>query len=164
MNTPDLDRTRRVGGVGWKESLALLGVVLSLLFVAVELRQNTRAIEAAVRNDLATASREWTLARATNPALSEVSRKWRAGEAMTAAERMMAQDFAVALLRNIENVFLQVKMGAVDESALRGYGFTMGMYGSENFRVFWGGLRNVFDPDFVTEFEARNGILPRPTS
>jgi hypothetical protein len=115
-------------------------------------------IEATVRNDLATASREWPLARATSPELMEASGKWEAGEEMTRTERRMATNSVVALLRNVENVFLQEQMGVVDASALRGYGFTMPMYGSENFARSWSGLRDNFDPDFVAAFEARNGL------
>ena len=150
------------GWAGWKEAVAAIGIILSLTFVAVELRQNTKAIQATVRNDLASASREWTLATATSPELAEARVRWEVGDEMTEAEHLMVQQLAIGLLRNAENVYLQVQNGAVDESALVGHGFQgFPLLEAERFRVFWqnSGISQKFNPDFVEAFEAQNPFL-----
>ena len=157
-----MSQERSAGWVGWKEAVAALGVILSLLFVALELRQNTKAIQATVRNDLASASREWTLATATSPELAQARVKWEAGDELTEAEFMMVQQLAVGLLRNAENVYLQVQNGSVDESALVGYGFrSIPLLEADRFVVFWqgSGIREKYNPDFVAAFEAQNPFL-----
>jgi len=154
-----------MGWVGWKEAVAAIGVILSLTFVALELRQNTKAIQATVRNDLAAASREWTLATATSPELAQARVKWEAGDEMTAAEFIMVQQLALGLLRNAENVYLQVQNGSVDESALVGHGFrSIPLIEADRFVVFWqnSGISEKFNPDFVEAFEAQNPFLKFP--
>lgn len=153
----------KLGGLGWKETLAAVGVILSLIFVAIELRQNTKAIQATVRNDLATASREFSLAIATSPELAAATRKWESGEEMAEVEFRMVQQLTIALVRNVENVYLQVQNGSVEASALVGYGFRgTPLLRADRFVVFWSGIRGAFHPDFVEAFEGRNAYL-RPT-
>lgn len=159
-----MSEQRSKGWVGWKEAVAAIGVILSLTFVAVELRQNTKAIQATVRNDLASASREWTLATATSPELAEARVRWEAGDELTEAEHLMVQQLAIGLLRNAENVYLQVLNGSVEESALVGHGFTgIPLLEADRFRVFWQstGISQKFNPDFVEAFEAQNPFLKR---
>lgn len=156
-----VSQERSAGRVGWKEAVAAIGVILSLVFVALELRQNTKAIQATVRNDLASASREWTLATATSPELAEAEVRWVAGDEMTEAQLTMVRQLAIGLLRNVENVYLQVQNGSVDESALVGYGFrATPLLEADRFLVFWqSGIREKFNPDFVEAFEAQNTFL-----
>jgi hypothetical protein len=155
-----LSESRSKGWLGWTEALAALGVILSLTFVAVELQQNTKAIEATVRNDLASASREWTLALATSPELTEALLKWEAEEEMTSVEARMVIQLAVGVLRNVENVYLQVQNGSVEESALIGYGFQgIPLMRASRFTRWWALVRNSYHPDFVADFEAQNTYL-----
>ena len=157
-----MSEERSTGWAGWKEAVAAIGIILSLTFVAVELRQNTKAIQATVRNDLASASRDWTLATATSPELAEARVKWEAGDEMTEVEFIMVQQLAIGLLRNAENVYLQVRNGSVDESALVGHGFRgVPLLEADRFVVFWQstGISQKFNPDFVEAFEAQNPLL-----
>jgi hypothetical protein len=159
-----LSEQRSGGLVGWKEAVAAIGVMLSLAFVAVELRQNTKALRATVRNDLAAASREWTLATATSPELAQARVKWEAGDEMSEAEFIMVQQLAIGLLRNAENVYFQVQNGTVDESALVGHGFRgVPLLEADRFVAFWRSteISQKFNPDFVEAFETQNPLLQR---
>ncbi|HKI83614.1 MAG TPA: hypothetical protein VKA63_04690 [Candidatus Krumholzibacteria bacterium] len=86
--------------------IAALGVVLSLVFVGFEVQQNTRALQATVRNDLATV--------------------------MTST---------MALIRNIENVFLQARLGTVGADVVGSFGMRA----------------PIVDPGFAEAFGAANG-------
>ncbi len=143
-----------------REAVAAVGVILSLLFVGLELRQNTLAVRATALNDLATGSREWTLAIASNPALAAVMASWLAGDSLGRTERLMAVSTVIALLRNVENVFLQVEAGAVDESALVSYGFggVGGPFASPHFAEYWETRKGNYDLNFVLAFDAERGL------
>lgn len=146
-------------GKSLREGLAALGVILSLVFVGAEVRQNTIATRAATLNDLAAGSREWLMSLATSPELISVWRRWLAGEDLTRDELEMAEITVNALLRNVENVFLQVESGAVDESALVSYGFGgASAWESPNFPGYWERRWVRYHPDFVDAFEQQTGV------
>ena len=146
-------------GKSLREGLAAIAVIVSLVFVGTELRQNTVATRAATLNDLASGSREWLMAIGTSPELASAWRRWLAGEEITPDETEMALVTINALLRNVENVFLQVQSGAVDESALVSYGFGgASAFKSPNFPAYWADKWSRYHPDFVSAFEAQFGI------
>jgi len=142
-----------------REALAALGVILSMLFVGLELRQNTLAVRATALNDLASASRDWLLAISSNPELTATMVRWVEGAELSPTETLAARSQVLALLRNTENVFLQVQAGAVEESALISYGFGGSLpFRSPHFPPFWAQRRDIFHPDFVAAFEAARGL------
>ncbi len=147
-------------GKSTREVIAVIGVILSLLFVGLELRQNTTAVRATALNDLSTGSRDWVLAIASNPELAAVMADWLAGEELGRVEGLMARSTVIALLRNVENVYLLVEAGAVDESALVSYGFggSGGPFDSPLFADYWARVRHNYNPQFVLAFEAERGL------
>jgi hypothetical protein len=146
-----------MSGAAIRETFTALGVVVSLVFVGLELRQNTLAVKAAALNDFTTGSRDYFLAVAADRDLVAATLGWRADEELDPVDATRVQMTLMALLRNLENVFLQVRVGAVDEGALQSYGFRGG-YGSRNFRQWWAMTRSAFNPEFVAAFEAENGL------
>jgi hypothetical protein len=95
---------------------------------------------------------------ATSPELASVWRRWLDGETLDPDEGQMAGFAVNALLRNAENVYLQVESGAADETALIGYGFGGARaWSSPNFRDYWAGNWDRFHPEFVIAFEAASG-------
>lgn len=147
-------------GKSTQQAIAVIGVILSLLFVGLKLRQNTLAVRATALNDLATGSRDWLLAIASNPELTAVMSDWLAGEDLGRIEGLMARTTVIALLRNVENVYLLVEAGAVDESALMSYGFSGsgGPFDSPLFADYWARTRHNYNTDFVLAFEAERGL------
>jgi hypothetical protein len=155
------DDPRQSGGDGlrWKEALAAFGVILSLVFVGYELRQNTQATRATVRNDLASASREYLLAQATSPELSAAFGLWLNDGETTPVQDRMVFTATSALLRNLENLFLQVELGTIDDSALTSFGMQAPIFGSRRFLEIWDlGLDQAFDRGFVEAFAEANGL------
>jgi hypothetical protein len=154
-----------------RQILSATAVVLSLLFVGLELRQNTRAQRAQTRQELANASRELLLTIAANPSVA------RAYSAMYGAQggfsdstvsqldSLQARYVMFANLRNIENVWLQYRAGIVGEEVLTTYAFsTSRLYQTTAFRQAWEcGWSRVFDTDFVRAFEEANGLVPNPS-
>ena len=66
-----------------------------------------------------------------------------------------------ARLRNLENAFLQVQEGLVDQSVFISYGWRGNpTYEGDAFRAWWVLRRQVFHPDFVAAFEAEYDLAP----
>ena len=142
-----------------REGLTALGVVLSLVFVGIEIRQNTVAIRSSTQSELAVSSRDLLMGIASSPELASAWRRWLAGEELDPDQELMAGLTLASYLRGIENVFLQVESGAVDDDALRGYGFVAirGVAQSPYFEGFWESARGGFDSGFVSALEAELG-------
>ena len=154
-----------MSGKAIRETLGFLAVVMSLVFVGLEIRQNTAAQRAETRQALSDASREITYARATNRDLARAWTIWRPdtdaggqlGE-LTLIDTLQARAAMFGLLRHEENVFLQYQEGVVDQSVLDTYSFTVPAYQSAAFRYFWGVWRQSFDTAFGQAFEEANGL------
>ena len=120
---PFIDRTSRVG-----RTLAALGVIGSLVFVGLELQQNTAALRSQTRQGLADRNAEVVYAVAENPELARAwTLRWQREEGsvptMTMVDSAQAQWAMWGMLRFVEHAFLQVEEGVLPESALNGYGF-----------------------------------------
>jgi hypothetical protein len=105
--------------------LSASAVVLSLVFVGWETRQNTVAQRAQTRQALSDASRENTLALANDPDLMRVFGIYldHHVDSLTEVEAEQASIFLWTLIRNAENVFYQYQEGVIGLDALGTYGF-----------------------------------------
>ena len=137
-----------------------MGVIGSLVFVGLELRQNTTAVRAQTRQGLADRNAQTIYSVAENP---ELARAWTlmwqrdtlAGQVLTMADSAQARWGMWGMLRQVEHAFLQVEEGVLPRSSLMGYGFR----GNTNFMTpqfasFWESIRHRFDARFVAAFEA----------
>jgi hypothetical protein len=150
-----------------RQVLSATAVVLSLLFVGVQIRQNTVAQRAQTRQALADASREFILDVVASPELWNAwVGRWRfvSGQhrevdtQLSQADSAKAEVAIMALLRNAENVFLQYREGAIDESALATYGFSGGIWDGPEVRAWWLTQRARWDSSFVRAFEEANAM------
>ena len=140
-------------------------VVVSLLFVGFEIRQNTAAQRAETRQGLAEASRQHIHMVASEPSLTEAYLQLfpmlgeeRSYRDLTATDSARARLLMFGNLRNSENVYLQFREGVVSESVLNTYGFANPRYQTTSFRHFWDRYSSLFDPNFVEVFEGANGL------
>jgi len=144
-------------GKSIRDTLGFVGVVLSLLFVGAELRQNTTVARAQTRQALTDAYADFAMTMATEPAIQQ---EWSEqfiddpSGAPSPASWMMW-----AMMRQLENVYLQFREDVIDESVFHSYGWTANpTYRQQGFQAWWTDVRERFHPDFVVAFEAANGI------
>lgn len=156
---PSFETTSRVARM-----VAALGVIASLVFVGLELRQNTAALLAQTRQGVPDRNADAIYAVAENP---ELARAWTLmwqrgsdhGEALTMADSAQARWAMWGMLRFVEHAFLQVEEGILPQSALNGYGFRGNTnFMTPEFAAFWRGIRERFDERFVAAFEAEYGM------
>ena len=147
------DRVRKI-----VEIVAAIGVILSLVFVALQVRQNTAAVRAQTRQQLTDALTEFLIALSTTD-LGELWGRFIEGDTLTEREMNRVVPALVAAVRNLENVYLQTREGVIDESALSSYGWKGSrMYASDAFAEWWLMNRDRFNPDFVQAFAADHGL------
>ena len=138
--------------------LSATGVVLSLVFVGLQLRDNTAAVRAQSRQAIAERSANVIYSVAENPELARAFRlRWGdsvPGEYLSAFDSVQAGWAMFGLVRHLENTFLQVQEGVIDRSALDTYGFRDNEWvQTQKFEEWWSGVSQRFDQRFVAEFE-----------
>jgi hypothetical protein len=105
------------------EITGAIAVVLSLIFVGLELRQSTVASKAASYQALGMTSIETWRLRAENRDLNDIIDKFsRASDIevsnMRASDISLARAFVISVLRANETAFLQVESGLLDPEAM----------------------------------------------
>ena len=148
-----------MSGKDLRETLGFIFVAASLVFVGLEIRQNTAVARGQTRQELAALNQEWLILQSTDSVFSEIFRKaWMGADGMLTPSESARAMWAMRLnLRRLENVFFQHQQGLVDESALQSYGFqaSTALMKNTRFRDFWlkQDERAAFHPDFVHVFE-----------
>jgi hypothetical protein len=143
----DLDQLGNLG-----EFVSGVAVVASLIYVAIQIRQNTRATQAATLQEV---SRDMREQFSPKPLEHEASRKISCGEKLTFEERWAWNQYTMNTFRMYENQWFQYRQGALDAQLFRGYQnhiyLTMDLPGAE---AFWESTRTAFfHPEFVTHVE-----------
>jgi hypothetical protein len=146
----------------WAETIATVGVLVSLVFVGLELRQNTAVARAQARNDLAMLAQDWLLVLGQDPT---ANRAWRAywydddQGPLSAVDESQAYYLMIALVRRLEATYFHHQEGLIPQEALKNYGMDSPVFDSPRFRTeFWPTVRNNFDPQFVSFFELVQGL------
>jgi len=144
----------------WKgiaEFVGTLGVIGSLIFVAFQIQQNTRAIESGTIESILGHSYDAAVLAVENADLRAALTASCENE-LTADQRMMLTVYYQALLRLQLNRFFQVQLGIIDEETALGLGARSTPYGRPIFAEVWEAAKDEYSPEFQ-EFIER-GVLP----
>jgi len=136
---------------------ANIGVLLGIIFLAIEIRVNTRAVQAQTRDSVSEKEMQLYAWQATNPELARVVYKARSEglEGFDPVERQMFFGYAEAFFREHENALYQFEMGLFSEQEFAGRVENMRsiMANDGPFRSHWEGRRNVFSPSLQAEID-----------
>ena len=139
-----------------------MAVVASLVFVGWEIRQNTAAQRSQARQAHSDAASDWQMRMAESPGLAVAfdAMLQEEGAAVSPQDSARVNWAILAVLRRMENLYLQTKEGVLDESVLATYGFTGGVFDWPGFRSYWREelRRDIFDPGFIETFERMNDL------
>jgi len=148
--------------VALREVVSTLAVVASLVFVGLEIRQNTAAQRSQTRQAISDAAYDsfTRLAESADLAVAFNSMFLDDTTSLSAADSSRAGFFMLGALRRMENVYLQHREGVFDDDILDTYGFSGGVFTRPQFRAYWEleSFRDVFDSSFVRAFEEANGL------
>lgn len=144
-----------MSGKAVRETLAALGVIALLVFVGMELSQNTAAIRGQTRQALNADYLQWMMSISSSPEMLDDY------NALFETNGRPDGSTMYGLMRNLENAFLQVQEGLVDESVFLSYGWNdNGVFRRPAYRDWWTRVRTRFHPNFVAAFEAEYGLAP----
>ena len=141
-------------GVG--EAIAVLGVVLSLMFVGLQLRQGAVVSRASAYQELGIAMSEGWRLRASDRELNDLLD--RAGSSdpavwasLTESDLSLVRAFALSVLRIYQSAYLEVQEGLLGPEALEDLGLS-GFRQSNLARNMWPQLRGYLSPGFAAYF------------
>ena len=96
------------------EVVSGVAIVVTLVFLIVEIRQNTDAIQSANRQSLAARGENHMLARVDSPELARVVEKTGRGEELSVSERWIYRGYLGAVSRLTEESFLLFEDGRLE--------------------------------------------------
>jgi hypothetical protein len=145
------------------EVLAALGVIVSLIFVGVEIRQNTAAARGATFQAISDGAAQSAFDAGANDHIPKLFAQIRASDPplseFSAEDQERLRFIYLFTVRRLENVWVQVNEGVVDQGAFDRFQPRVGYVGSRSFRDFWSDGKPAFSSDFVSHFETLYPIL-----
>jgi hypothetical protein len=110
MKTIDLGRTIAI--------LANLGVIAGIVFLAIEVQQNSEALGVQARLDRQNVRRSIQTRTVDNLELARALQKSRSGETLTSIERFILGEEILFRILNWEMVFNDVRDGLLEDDAI----------------------------------------------
>jgi hypothetical protein len=139
------------------ELLAAAGVVASLVFVGVEIRQNTAAVRGATYQAIAEGSVSSAQWLASDERIADFIVRLQMGagpDDFSPQENMALAGLYHSVVRRAENVYLQVSQGLIPQRAYQHFRTSRQIFASAHFDDFWREAREDYDPEFVRFFES----------
>jgi hypothetical protein len=140
-------------------TLSAVGVVISLVFVGYELRQNTAAVKAAAIQELSSQSVDFLTAWSTDdvlPALLARTSQGATPDEFTPEENQRLTLLYLTALRAYEARFIQVQLGVLDEDIFESMAGASAFYRRPWLRARWGEIfETSLGPDFAVYFKTR---------
>ena len=141
----------------WTEVVGVLGVVVSLVFVGVEISQNTQALRGATYQSLAESSMTLLFFVAENPEIGAQLDAWGRGEPLEPEAQQRVEASIAAYLRHLENAHYQMTEGTLDPEFLDNWAGNP-TFGTAHFPEFWAARRDAYNAAFRSYFERRQSL------
>jgi len=109
-----------LGSLG--ELVAAIATVVTLIYLAVQLRQNTKAMRSSTFQQISAQMGQNAETIVTNPELADLLVKGLNGkDDLTPGERVRLQGLFVMSMRRIEAVYVQRRLGSIDADLAEGF-------------------------------------------
>jgi hypothetical protein len=148
-----------IGSVG--DAIGGVGVVLTLLYLAHQTRQNTRAVRAASFHQVADSLSDISKTVVEDPSLiSLLTRVNTDADSLSAEDTARDGYFLLLTLRRIESLFFHAEQGTIESESSRGTQNTLHfVFGKEVARQWWTENADRFNSSFRTHID-QNMIGP----
>lgn len=137
------------------EVIAAVAVVISLVYVGIQVNDSTRAVRAAAANDANVAMQNWYIAVGSNPQSSEIMIDGMRGTRdFTPAEEYQFLMMMHGIFLGMQNSYLLVQEGTLDP--LVSESITAAITGVKElpgFKEYWRQRKNLLYPRFVEYVE-----------
>jgi len=134
-----------LGNIG--EFLGALGVIASLVYLAVQIRQNTRSIRASAFQDAQRDVAGMVDGLAHDPELTRIFYDGnRDFESFSSEDRRRYAVFMSSMIRRYENLLHQTRIGNIDPTLLEGlFSELRRVFSLPGVRAWWAGSQDVFN-------------------
>jgi hypothetical protein len=134
-----------LGNIGEFAGAAL--VVISLFYLAAQIRQNTRSLQSASFQEMVRAANDWSTLFVVHP---ETSSLWTRGladpKSLEAAERLSFQQLVNMFLRNYATVLAMARDGLVPSSTCTAYeAAIVRLFRTPDMRDWWSAHEQYFE-------------------
>tara|TARA_B110000014_G_scaffold13525_1_gene9116 strand:+ start:184 stop:642 length:459 start_codon:yes stop_codon:yes gene_type:complete len=145
------------------EIFGLISVIGSLIFVGVEISQNTQAVRGATHQAVFDQVSEYYLFIASEERLADLAAMALTDDIkrneLSKGDRLRLDMLFMTGIRRVENIYMQHKNGILDDDAFKMIG--MDSYKSDYVVDIWNSWRSGFDSEFISFFEKlRDGDNP----
>jgi hypothetical protein len=138
-----------IGAIG--EVVGAAGVILTLGYLAVQIRQNSNVIRSSTRQAISTNQMEMGFRVAENADLRAAFSRWNRGEAPSSLdEELTGHLLRRSILRSLENQYHQHKDGTFDDATWSGYFESMKRgFETPTAIEFWEANRTLYSTEFA---------------
>jgi hypothetical protein len=149
----------------WAQLIASTGVIISLFYLAAQVRQNTRSSRAIVVDSLARSMHDLAFAMAQNDALlTIVTTTLQDWNSATELERARAASFMLGYFKLFENAWFQMRKGTLELDQWEGYdAFLRTVWVQPAVKTWWSMRRMFFAPGFRKYVEESKGAPGAPS-
>jgi hypothetical protein len=144
------------------ESVGAIGVIATLVYLAVQIRSNTNAVRAAAYDSFVAQFRDWNAPLRTSPELSaQFAIQIEEIDKLDDVSRKHATHVFFDFLKLAENLHYQYRMGMIDDSLWSGWDRFFHHYlTSPGMTWYWEGRRDFCDPKFVEYVDGLHANKP----
>lgn len=133
----------------WAQLIASLGVIVSLFYLAAQVRQNTRSARAVVVDSLARSMHDLAFEIAKNDELLKLAMSLQDWDSVTELERARYASFILGYFKLFENAWFQMRKGTLERDQWEGYdAFLRSVWVHPTVKTWWSMRRTFFAPGF----------------
>jgi hypothetical protein len=137
------------------ELIGALGVIVTLIYLASQIRHGTLVTKASMAHSIAAAGRDWNKPIQSDPELAWI---WQVGTEdptkLSERERSQFSHLAFTFFRTFEDMHYQHLQGTLDDELWHGWGLLFGTYAkAPGLQAWWGARKPVFSPAFQRYIE-----------
>ncbi len=148
-----------LGNIG--DFLGGIGVVITLAYLAVQIRKNTQSVRSASLHSISTSISEFMDKIAQDPALTKLWFDGLSGTVqLSEVDAQRLNLLLMSLVRRWENAFHQSRAGMLESASWSGMreGLTL-VFSSPGVQAWWKGARALFSADFVAFAERASDAM-----
>ena len=148
----------------WAQLIASIGVIVSLFYVAAQVRQNTRSSRAIVVDSLAKSMHDLAFEMAQSDQLLKTAMTLEDWKSATELERARYASFMLGYFKLFENAWFQMRKGTLERDQWEGYdAFLRSVWMQPAVKTWWTMRRMFFAPGFrqyVENCKEASGTMP----
>ncbi len=157
------------GAVG--EIVGAIAVVVTLLYLAGQIRQNTQVARSAARQAITQGATDFARNLTESGELTDLLHRSLDGQALEPNEMLRVQAFFYMTMRQYENIHYQHLSGMLDEADWSGFRENLkGLFGTTLYYDYWGMEHQFYNPTFqglvkqiISELQVEHGVTSEVT-